>query len=468
MFSVIMIQPSGPARAGAPEGVLEGEQQAAMRRNVLDTRLGRLLTFGALYVSEGIPLGFTAVAMAAYMRRGGLDVSQVGSFVATLYLPWAFKWAWAPLLDLIKLERFGGRRAWIALCLVAMIGTLIAAGRVDFIAQYQLVVVLVFIHNVFASTNDVAIDSLAVNTLEADERGRANGFMFGGAYLGQGLGGGGAMFVASLWGFDAALVYACALLGLVLAFVLLFVYDRAPVERAGASAVALWRAAVSSVVRVASELYAGFLRSGRGPLVGIVFALVPAGAMALTTAVGTTIQVDLGLSDTDIGALNLYSTIFSAIGCIAGGWLGDLFGLRKMIAIFYAMTALPTLYLAVVLSSAGGLGGLGMIEFYVAYNAAAFFTGLHYGVSAAVFMGLTNPAVAATQFTAFMALRNLTIAYTNGWQGIVVEASSYATVFYLDAVLVILPLILLPFLTPRAEARAGAAQSAGAPMPEAG
>jgi MFS transporter, PAT family, beta-lactamase induction signal transducer AmpG len=437
-----------------------------LRRNVLDTRLGRLLTFGALYVSEGIPLGFTAVAMAAYMRRGGLDVAQVGSFVATFYLPWAFKWAWAPLVDLIKLERFGGRRAWIALCLLAMIGTLVAAGSVDFIARYQIVVVLVFIHNVFASTNDVAIDSLAVNTLEPDERGRANGFMFGGAYLGQGLGGGGAMFVASLWGFDAALVYACALLGLVLAFVLLFVYDPTPIERAGARAVVLWRSAVQSAARVASELYAGFARSGRGPLVGILFALVPAGAMALTTAVGTTIQADLGLNDTAIGALNVYSTILSAIGCVVGGWFGDAFGLRKMIAVFYVMTALPTLYLAVVLSGAGGLGGLGMVEFYVAYNAAAFFTGLHYGVSAAVFMGLTNPVVAATQFTAFMALRNLAIAYTNGWQGMVVEASSYATVFYLDAALVILPLILLPFLTPRA-ARDDA-QSAGAPMPEAG
>lgn len=456
---------------GWPDGLrLErGRGEAPlMHRNALDTRLGRLLTFGALYVSEGIPLGFTAVAMAAYMRRGGLDVAQVGSFVATLYLPWAFKWAWAPLVDLVKLERFGGRRAWIALCLFAMIVTLVAAGRVDLVEQYRLVVVLVFIHNIFAAMDDVAIDSLAVTTLEPDERGRANGFMFAGAYLGQGLGGGGAMFVASFWGFETALAYACALLVLVLAFVLLLVYDPAPVERAKAHAVALWRAAMRSVAHVASELYAGFVRSGRGPLIGILFALVPAGAMALTAAVGTTIQVDLGLEDADIGALNVYSTILSALGCVAGGWLGDRFGLRKMIAVFYAMTVLPALYMGIVLSGADGLGSLGITEFYLAYNAAALFTGLHYGLSAAVFMGLTNPAVAATQFTAFMALRNLVIAYTNGWQGLVVEASSYATVFYLDAALVTLPLVLLPFLTPRAQAHGEAAQSAGAPMPEAG
>ena len=78
--------------------------------NVLDTRAGRLATFGMLYVAEGIPLGFTATAMAAYMRRDGLDVAQIGAFVAMLYVPWGVKWAWAPLVDLVKLERFGGRK----------------------------------------------------------------------------------------------------------------------------------------------------------------------------------------------------------------------------------------------------------------------------------------------------------------------------------------------------------------------
>jgi PAT family beta-lactamase induction signal transducer AmpG len=100
-------------------------------RNVLDTKKGRLSTFGVLYVSEGIPLGFAAVAMAAYMRREGMDVAQVGAFVAAFYLPWAFKWAWAPLVDLVGLKRFGGRKAWIVLCQTLMILTLYAIAQID-------------------------------------------------------------------------------------------------------------------------------------------------------------------------------------------------------------------------------------------------------------------------------------------------------------------------------------------------
>ena len=60
---------------------------------------GRLTAFFLLYVTEGIPLGFTATAIAAQMRRGGLGPAAIGAFVGSLYLPWAFKWAVGPFVD---------------------------------------------------------------------------------------------------------------------------------------------------------------------------------------------------------------------------------------------------------------------------------------------------------------------------------------------------------------------------------
>jgi PAT family beta-lactamase induction signal transducer AmpG len=94
--------------------------------------------------------------------------------------------------------------------------------------------------------------------------------------------------------------------------------------------------------------------------------------------------------------------------------------------------------------------------------------GMHYGTSAGVFMGLTNPLVAATQFTGYMALRNLTITYTNYWQGAVADAHGYATVFFADALLVALPVLLIPLLKPPLRSGGGEKPSAGAPLPEAG
>jgi hypothetical protein len=44
--------------------------------DLLATRSGRLTAFFFLYVSEGIPLGFTATAVATQMRRQGLTPGQ--------------------------------------------------------------------------------------------------------------------------------------------------------------------------------------------------------------------------------------------------------------------------------------------------------------------------------------------------------------------------------------------------------
>lgn len=65
--------------------------------NLLATRRGRFTAFFFLYVTEGLPLGFTATAVATQMRRQGLGPSEIGIFVGTLYLPWAWKWVMGPL-----------------------------------------------------------------------------------------------------------------------------------------------------------------------------------------------------------------------------------------------------------------------------------------------------------------------------------------------------------------------------------
>jgi PAT family beta-lactamase induction signal transducer AmpG len=435
-------------------------------RNILASKKGRLSTFGLLYVSEGLPLGFAAVAMAAYMRRQGLDVAQVGAFVASFYLPWAFKWAWAPLVDLIGLKRFGGRKAWIVLCQAFMVITLYVVSQLDLGKQFDVLIMLVIVHNIFAATNDVAIDSLAVNALQPDERGLGNGFMFGGAYLGQGLGGGGAMFVSDRYGFDVAFMYVAMLLLGVLFFTLFFVRDPTVGARVAEKSAEFWRKFKDSLIGFLRELQVGFFKSGPGPLVGVVFALLPFGAMALSSAISTTLQVDIGMSDNQIAKLNVASTVVSAFGCVLGGWLADKLGRRKMLAAYYAMTTLPVLYMAVLLCGDAGLGGVTIPVYFATAIAFYLFMGMHYGTSAAIFMGLTNPAIAATQFTGFMALRNLTISYTQAWQGAAVEAWNYSTVFYIDAALALLPIAAIPFLRERKAKTVP--PSAGAPLPEAG
>jgi PAT family beta-lactamase induction signal transducer AmpG len=72
--------------------------------------------------------------------------------------------------------------------------------------------------------------------------------------------------------------------------------------------------------------------------------------------------------------------------------------------------------------------------------------GLMYGTRSAIFMDVTNPAVAATQFTAYMALLNLSIAYSSNWQGIAIEALGYPTTMLIDAIFGLACLLVLPWI----------------------
>jgi PAT family beta-lactamase induction signal transducer AmpG len=86
--------------------------------------------------------------------------------------------------------------------------------------------------------------------------------------------------------------------------------------------------------------------------------------------------------------------------------------------------------------------------------------GLMYGTRSAIFMDVTNPAVAATQFTAYMALMNLSIAYSATWQGIAIESLGYPNTMLIDAILGLACLLLLPWMrTVR-----GNAPDGGAPL----
>lgn len=427
--------------------------------DLLATRNGRFLTFGVLYISEGIPYGFTSVAMVTFMRQHGVGLDLIGAFSAALFLPWAFKWAWAPLIDLIRLDRFGGRRAWIIVCTSMMLVTLLITGSIDSERHFKWLILVVLLQNFFCATQDVAIDSLAVSTLHADERARGNGFMFGGQYFGIMLGGGAAIYVSSLAGFTGALVYVGALCLATLAFVILFVRDpgvRPPVQRSPD----FFEVLVKRLVAFVREVYASFWQSGRGPIFGTVFALLPCGAMALAYALVSTLQVDYGLDDLQIAQVQVWNTIAGAIGCLIGGFLGDRFGTRRIVATGYALTALVSLGLATQISRLG-LTSVAPDYFIGSIVAHGFFFGVAYGSRNAIFMGMTNPAVAATQFTAFMGMSNLAISFGNYWQGSVAEHLGYSTALYLDAAIALLVIGLIPFLRPRQEAPAGGLQPVG-------
>lgn len=428
--------------------------------NLLATKNGRLAAFFFLYMTEGIPLGFTATAIATQMRRQGVGVAEIGAFVGSLYLPWAFKWAVGPFVDVLSSPRLGRRRGWILLTQTLMALSLLAAFPVNFATQLSLFTAIIFVHNLFGATQDVAIDALAVNVLSEEERGLANGLMFGGAYLGQAVGGSGVLFLTPLIGFPNTYFAVAGTILLVTLFVVLPMREPVGPPRPARVGPVL-RAVTGEIVQFARDALLAFV-SSRGAFLGLLFAVLPAGAYALGLALQSNLAVELGLNDTQVGALNLWTSVVSALGCVAGGWLSDRIGRRKMLAVFIASMSIPTLILAWQMQSAGWIHTIDpnavnralptaalVSQFWIACIAYALFNGLMYGTRTALFMDVTVPRVAATQFTAYMALLNFGISYSARWQGLALARWGYPVTLALDAVLGVLSLALLPWMTKR-------------------
>lgn len=426
-------------------------------RGLLATRAGRLLAFSLLYLSEGIPFGFSAIALTVYLRQGGVGLAEIGAFTGSLYAPWGFKWMWAPIVDLVRVKRFGHRRFWIMIAQTLMILTLGVILFFDVSHNIGLLTLLIAIHNVFAATQDVAIDALAVEVLPEHERGTANGFMFGSSYLGQAIGGSGALFVAGKFGWPATFPFVCALLACILAFVVFGIREpvKAVVEEAtlaAGRAGGFFQRLFGRLGQFFRDLGEGFFRSGPGPLVGVALALLPVGAIALGLALGSTLQVDLGMNESEIGKLTLWSSVLAALGCVLGGWIADKIGHRLSLAIWVVVTCIPTFLLAREFTGMK-MEGVTIDEFWKWTLVYSFAAGLTNASSIAIYMGLTSPKVAGTQFTGYMALKNLVYTYSSNWQGQMAAARGYASPLRWDCLIALVPLLLYPWLRPSTRAK---------------
>jgi MFS family permease len=289
------------------------------------------------------------------------------------------------------------------------------------------------------------------------------------------VGGSGVLFLAPVIGFPNTYWFVGACILVVNVLVVLPMREpagppRPPREGSALGAVSreLWR--------FVTDAFRAFTGT-RAAWVGVINALLPAGAFALGLALQSNLAVELGLDDTRVGLLNLWSTVISALCCVAGGWISDRFGRRRSLALFIFGTTLPTFYLAWAMQQAGWIMPVPpqmpgrpappdalIAAFWAMVLVYNVFQGLYYGTRAALFMDITTPRVAATQFTAYMAMQNLVIAYSATWQGWLVERWGYPRTLVVDCLFGLVGLALLPLM---GATRKGAAIPVGAAVPEA-
>lgn len=406
------------------------------------SRLGALCL---LYFCQGLPIGLFQVAIPAWFAAQGLSLAQVASFIFIVFLPWSFKLLAGPVMDRFAFPTMGRRRPWVILAQLGIVVTFIVVAILspDPSESYMLLAALGFVANAFGAFQDVAVDGMAIDLLEEDERAQANAYMFGGQIVGTS--------VAGAVGSAALASYGLTVSALIMAFTV-FLIMLVPIclrEREGERFLP-WTHGQAS-----PEALAGVNESWKDILVSLFRAIVlpmslllillegfqrMASGMLVSIGPVMTVQ-DLGWAQTDWS--NYYATagIIASVVAVVLGPLIDRMGSLRVLAVAIAFRFV--LFGAFATFTAYWQH----TEWVQGMVLLAYISGQIVTVSIiALFMRLCLRRVSATQFAVYMASANLTYSMGSGAVAPLGMLMGYQGMFYVMAGLHVAFLVLLPFM----------------------
>ena len=393
--------------------------------NLLDSKTGRSILAAALYLTEGAPIGFIWWAMPTLLRREGIQIDSITSLTAILVFPWVFKFLWAPLIDSFRSEK-RGYKFWIFLSQTFMGLALLPLIFIQPQTNFLVWGLLLFLHSIFAATQDVSIDALVINIVVRDERGKINGFMNAGMLIGRSIFGGGTLIIASSLGLKYVIIL---LIITIFSTMLLLVFIKEPFVQTK----------TETQFRIFKENFV-LSFSDKNTWLAIIFALTAAASFESAGALAGPFLTDLNINSESIGIFFALPVVAAMlIGGIIGGYVSDKTRRKNSVTIFLIGFVACVLFISIYNLN----GGTDSFVYFSLFTTMYLFVGLFTASSYALFMDLTNPIIGGTQFSTYMAATNGCEAWAVWLAGITTTSYSYSHAFILMSIISLLSLIVL-------------------------
>ena len=405
----------------------------------------RYATFSLLYFAQGIPQGVTLGAIPAWLAMNNKTPAEIGSFLAVMGMPWAFKILIAPLMDRYTILSMGRKRPWVIFGQLGLIISFLAIGFVpDPLNNLKWLMIVGFFINFFAAFQDVATDGMAIDVIPVDEQARANGLMWGSSTIGISL----AMVVGTTLintvGFSSAIPFLAVAVGLI---ILAPIFFR---ERSGEKIMPWTKGKVSenskkvqskSWILILKDLLKVIILPSSLLMLATVFYAQFLGKLVYTSFTLLTIQ-NLGWTNTSFSQISSISDVVAGLlGMFLGGFLVDRYGEKRMLTIYFS--AFSLLLLSIGLSQNYWANDTLIFVFYSIFAFLATFITISVLAGA---MKLSWKVVAATQFTLYMAFANVGGTLGAAIIGTLKENLSWANIFLLMTIPTLLIIIIIQLL----------------------
>jgi PAT family beta-lactamase induction signal transducer AmpG len=428
----------------------------------------RMLLLG---FAAGLPLLLVFGTLSFRLRDAGIDRTTIG-FLSWVALAYAFKWAWAPLVDRLPLpyltRALGRRRSWLLAAQLLIVMGLCGMALAD--PQRQLVWLIVFaLVTAFASaTQDIALDAYRIESAPPEKQAALAAAYQAGYRVSNIWAQAGVLWIAARFDPSEATYealpwtvayFAMAASMLVGIATVLRIPEPQPIDTTRddeVRALKLEREAhlSHSSARLAAWLqgaviapFADFFRRFRWSAL-LVLALIATYRIAdiVMGVMANTFYRDTGFTKDEVA---LASGVYGFAMTLAGAFIGGILALR--------IGVMRTLFLGALLSAATNLlfawlatrgHDIGLL--WIAITADNLSAGIASAAFIAYLSGLTNVAYSATQYALFSSIMLLLPKFLAGFSGLAVDTFGYPQ-FFAGTAAIGAPVLLLVWLASRAQ-----------------
>ncbi len=416
-------------------------------------RVIRMLFLG---FSAGLPLLLLLGTLSFRLREAGLDLALIG-FFSWIGLTYAFKWAWAPLVDQLPVplltKALGRRRSWLICSQLLVIIGLSGLAFSDPSISITAVIWFSLLTAIGSATQDIALDAFRIESAGTEDQGAMAATYQIGYRVAMLVASAGALFLADLfssnssgyddtaWSVSYLIMAGLMLIGVITA--LLSPEPRVPStseeEIKSTNRASLLLRLKRWLVNAGIMPFVDFVkRYKRQAILILVMISIYRISDVVMGVMANPFYVDIGFSKQEIATVTkLFGVIMTLLGAVIGGVFVKHFGALRMLVIGAVLTSSTNLLFAWLSNIGANIPAL-----VLTISADNLSAGLATAAFVSYLSGLTNIKYSATQYALFSSVMLLIPKFLAGWSGVFVEELGYENFFLFSAALGI-PVILL-------------------------
>lgn len=405
----------------------------------------RYFNFSALYFAEGLAQGMLFVGIPAWMAMQGKSPSEIGGFAVACSVPWTFKFIVAPLMDRYTYLPMGRKRPWVLLGhLGLMLSIIVFAFVPDPLNNLNTFMAAAFLVSSFGAIQDAAGDAMAVDVVPPDQQARANGYMQGSRMVGSSLSLALCSWILNKYSFEASMLTLFFLVAIITIVPIVLREQKGekllPFTKGKASETSQ-KLQISNWAVIFKALFNVFKL--RNSLLVIILLFITQGAYNFFETLLPIFAVKI-TGWTNVKYAQTFATadlVGGIIGMLAGGYLIEKFGKKRMINIYFMLI----ISLVLALNFAGNYwqNTTTLYGFIIVYRLINAFAKI--GVFA-IAMQCCSKNISASQFTIFMTMGAVGSIAGASLVGPIKENFDWNTTFIFFEVFIGLAWVVLQFI----------------------